>query len=82
MGIEAYYRYGTSRIASDAHQSTINKDAANVLNQAVIDEFKSVSGVDMDEELVNLMKYQTAYQANAKVITAVDKMLDTLLSIK
>jgi flagellar hook-associated protein 1 FlgK len=36
----------------------------------------------MDEELVNLMKYQTAYQANAKVITAIDKMLDTLLGMK
>ncbi len=82
QSVEAYYRYSTSSIASDAHQATINKDAATVLNQAITDEFKSVSGVDMDEELINLMKYQTAYQANAKVITAVDMMLDTLLSMK
>jgi len=42
----------------------------------------SVSGVDMDEELVNLMKYQTAYQASAKVISAIDEMVNTLLGMK
>lgn len=82
QGIEAFYRYSSSRIASDSHQATINKDAAELLNKTVTDEFKSVSGVDMDEELVNLMKYQTAYQASAKVITAVDEMINTLLGMK
>jgi flagellar hook-associated protein 1 FlgK len=82
QGIEDFYRYSSSRVAADAHQATINKDAAEVLNKTVMDEFKSVSGVDMDEELVNLMMYQTAYQANAKIITAVDRMIDTLLGMK
>jgi flagellar hook-associated protein 1 FlgK len=82
QGIEDFYRYSSSRVAADAHQATINKDAAEVLNKTVMDEFKSVSGVDMDEELVNLMMYQTAYQANAKLITAVDRMIDTLLGMK
>ena len=82
QGIESFYRYSSSRVATDAHQASINKDAANLLNKTVTDEFKSSSAVDMDEELVNLMKYQTAYQANAKVITAIDRMLDTLLNMK
>ena len=82
QGIEEFYRYSSSRVAADAHQASINKDAAELLNKTVNDEFKSVSGVDMDEELVNLMKYQTAYQANAKVITAIDQMINTLLGMK
>ncbi len=82
QGIESFYRYSSSRIASDSHQATVNKDAADLLNKTVTDEFKSVSGVDMDEELVNLMKYQTAYQASAKIITAVDEMINTLLGMK
>ncbi len=82
QNIESFYRYSSSRVASDANQATTNKDAALVLNKTISDEMKSVSGVDMDEELVNLMKYQTAYQANAKVITAVDKMIDTLLGMR
>ena len=82
QGIEEFYRYSSSRVAADAHQASINKDAAELLNKTVNDEFKAVSGVDMDEELVNLMKYQTAYQANAKVITAIDQMINTLLGMK
>jgi flagellar hook-associated protein 1 FlgK len=82
QGLEEFHRYSSAQIASDAHQSVINKEASQVLNKTITDEFKSVSAVDMDEELVNLMMYQTAYQANAKVITAIDKMIDTLLGMK
>ena len=41
-----------------------------------------MSGVNIDEELMNLMKYQTAYNANAKIISTIDQMLDTLLGLK
>jgi len=38
--------------------------------------------VNMDEEMTNLMKFQSGYQASAKVITTISKMLDTLMGIK
>jgi flagellar hook-associated protein 1 FlgK len=41
----------------------------------------SVSGVNLDEEAANLIKYQQAYQAAAQVMTTVAKLFDTLLSI-
>jgi len=41
---------------------------------------QSVAGVDNDEETLNLLTYQTAYQAAARVITAVDEALDTLIN--
>lgn len=47
--------------------------------QSRIDE---VSGVDLEQEAVNLMNYQKQYQAMAKVITVQDSMLDALLSIR
>ena len=37
-------------------------------------------GVNLDEELANLMVYQRSYEANARVIRAVDEMLDTLIN--
>jgi len=82
QGIESFYRFSSSRVAADAHQATINKESAELLNKTVSDQFKSVSGVDMDEELVNLMIYQTAYQANAKLITTIDQLMNTLLGMK
>jgi len=45
-------------------------------------EYNSVSKVSIDEELTNLIKYQTSYGAAAKIITTVDQMMQTLLGIK
>ena len=45
-------------------------------------EYNSVSKVSIDEELTNLIKYQTSYGAAAKLITTIDQMMQTLLGIK
>lgn len=45
-------------------------------------EYDSTSKVSIDEELTNLIKYQTSYGAAAKIITTVDQMMQTLLGIK
>ncbi|WP_324171179.1 flagellar hook-associated protein FlgK [Sulfurimonas sp.] len=45
-------------------------------------EYFSVSKVGLDEEMANLIKYQTAYGAAAKIITTIDQMMQTLLGIK
>jgi flagellar hook-associated protein 1 FlgK len=45
-------------------------------------QYTSVSGVNMDEEMTNLIKYQTSYGAAAKIITTVNAMMETLLGIK
>jgi len=42
---------------------------------------ESVSGVSLDEEMVNLVKFQAAYDAAAKMISMADEMLDSLMSI-
>ncbi len=42
----------------------------------------SVSGVSLDEEMTNMMKFQKAYEASARLISVVNQMLDTLLSIQ
>ena len=54
-------------------------------HEAIGDQFfaqrESVSGVSIDEEMTNLMQYQYGYQAASKIITTIDQMLETLLSI-
>jgi len=41
---------------------------------------RSNASVDLDEEMTNILAYQRAYQGAARVLTAVDEMLDTLIN--
>ena len=41
----------------------------------------AVSGVSMDEEVADLMKFQRAYQASSRVIGVIDTMLDSLINL-
>ncbi|NPA82758.1 MAG: flagellar hook-associated protein FlgK [Epsilonproteobacteria bacterium] len=77
-----FYSYFTSNMASNAENAKRSEDTSLALYNTVYKEFQSISGVNIDEELTNLIKYQTGYKANAKVITTIDKMLDVLLGIK
>ncbi len=80
--IEGYYRFLTTNIATDAEQMGVKHDANKALFNTVEQQYQSISGVSLDEELANLMKFQTAYSSNAKVLTTIDKMLDALIGIR
>ncbi|WP_336645815.1 flagellar hook-associated protein FlgK [Microbacterium sp. USHLN186] len=53
---------------------------SEVASVAAIGAQRSVAGVDGDEETISLLTYQTAYQAAARVLTAVDESLDVLIN--
>lgn len=56
-----------------------NRDAANTLLAQSQSNRDSVSGVNLDEEAANLIKFQQAYQASAQVITIARSLFTTLL---
>ncbi|CAD7287030.1 flagellar hook-associated protein FlgK [Campylobacter suis] len=80
--IEGYYRYLTTDIASDTESNNTLHETRKSLFKTAESEFQSISGVDTNEELTNLIRFQSSYGAAAKIITTVDEMLDTLLSLK
>ena len=80
--IEGFYRFITTQIATDGESANRNYETSTALFNTINSEFQSISGVNIDEELTDLMKFQAAYGANAKVITTIDQMLDTLLGLK
>jgi flagellar hook-associated protein 1 FlgK len=62
-------------------EAKISKAAqTNLLTQTKAAQ-QSVSGVNLDEEAANLLRYQQAYQAAAQIIKSASSMFDTLLSL-
>ncbi|MBL0687678.1 MAG: flagellar hook-associated protein FlgK [Sulfurospirillum sp.] len=80
--VEGFYRFITTNISTDGESANRSHETSSALFNTVNAEFQSISGVSTDEELVDLMKFQASYGANAKVITTIDQMLDTLLGLK
>lgn len=72
----------TTRVATETESVQLMTDTKTAVYESVQLEYSSVSQVNLDEELTNLMKFQTGYSANAKMITAIDQMITTLLGIK
>jgi flagellar hook-associated protein 1 FlgK len=79
--IYGYYSNITSNLANETQTISNKKETTQTLLNSVSKEYYSVAGVNIDDELINLEKYQRGYQANAKVITTINKMLDALFSI-
>jgi flagellar hook-associated protein 1 FlgK len=79
-GADATYRglIGTLGVESQATRRRADMQASVVTQ--VNDAATSVRGVSIDEELGNLVASQQAYAASARVLTAVDEMLDTLIT--
>lgn len=55
-------------------------DNQELLTSQLDSRRQSVSGVSIDEELTNMVRFQQAYNAAARLITAVDEMLDALIN--
>lgn len=62
-----------------ANDQMANHDSVQAM---LLNRRDSVSGVSMEEEMSNLIGFQKAYQAAARIVTTVDQMLDELLNMK
>jgi flagellar hook-associated protein 1 FlgK len=69
------------QVASDTNASTQNQTNAGEILKQTQTLRDQVSGVSLDEEAASLLKFQSAYQANAKYFSAVDNLLTTLLNL-
>lgn len=80
--ISGYFRYIASKVASQTEGTQITQETKEAVYNSIKKEYKTISEVSVDDELVNLIKFQTGYSANAKMISAIDEMITTLLGIK
>lgn len=78
---ESFMRAVTIGIAITAGYYADRAETQQTLTDAIGEQRMSVSGVSMDEETINLIRYQQSYQAAAKLISVIDEMLSTIINM-
>lgn len=68
-------------VGSKTHELDVTSLAQNSMVTQVVASQQAVSGVNLDEEAANLMRYQKAYQAAAKAMQIANAMFDTMMSL-
>lgn len=69
-------------VSSDKESNEFLLTTQETIQQSLENTYNELTKVDSDEEMINLIKFQAAYSANAKIITAIDEMLQVLLGLK
>jgi flagellar hook-associated protein 1 FlgK len=75
-----FYAGFIATIGSDTKQANEMSTNQNLVVAHLQTQQQSYSGVSLDEEATDMLRFQRAYQAAARVITTVDEMLDTLIN--
>jgi flagellar hook-associated protein FlgK len=78
---EAYIER-VNQVGNVARQAAISEQALEVVHQQAQDDRDNISGVSLDEEASTLVRFQQAYQANAKVMQTAMSMFDAILQIR
>ncbi len=78
---EAYIER-VSEVGSVAQQASISRDALQVVYQQALEARDGLAGVSLDEEAAALVRFQQAYQANAKVMQVAGDLFDAILAVR
>ena len=80
ISLNAYYNSAMSRLGSDSESMDYMADAQDDLITQIVSWRSSTSGVDWNEELTNMIKFQQGYSACSRCLTTMDEMLDKLIN--
>ena len=76
-----FYNSLVSDVGIAVQSAQMNYDHQTAMASSLDNYRESISGVSLDEEMVNLIKFQHAYDAAAKLISAVDEMMNTVMNM-
>src|SRR5262249_22217004 len=79
--LSAYMRQVVSQPGEAADDAKSLKDGQDVVYSSLQQRFNNSAGVNIDEEMANLLSLQNSYAANARVLSTVKDMFQTLLNM-
>lgn len=71
----------TSNLGIDTRTFENRTESQNLLINSLGQRRESISGVNMDEELINLVKFQRAFEASSKTIQVYDEVIQTIINM-
>jgi len=74
-----YYNGVMAELASTSSAAENAVEASDVISRSLQAQWEATSGVSLDEETLQLMRYQRAFQGAARVVTVVDELIQQLL---
>ena len=80
VSIAEYYRGVITSMGSQAQENIRMEEAFGKTETELIELHRSVAGVNIDEEMLNMLQFQHAWNAAARFLTYVDEMLTVLFS--
>ena len=79
--LEGYFKNTINRVGVQCQTAKQTVDNQIKSLKGFLERRLSISGVNLDEEAINLVQFQHAFQANSKVITTVDQLLDVVINL-
>jgi len=81
QGLSDYYTNYIGALAIHAQNASNDLSANTTIQSTLSAQQQSVSGVSMDEETVNMMQYQRAFEGSAKYISTINQMMQDVLNL-
>jgi flagellar hook-associated protein 1 FlgK len=75
------YQTTVNELATASDSAKTSAEAASAVKDTLTAQREALSGVSLDEEAVNLMRQQRAFQGAARLISAVDELMQTVLNM-
>ena len=79
--LDQAYEAMVFRVANEASTAASIRDGYQAFNDSLLSQREQYSGVSIDEETVQIMKFQQSYQAAARMISTVDELMQVLISL-
>lgn len=77
---QSFYRGLIGQLGVDGEESNLLKTNTEIIRLTVENNRASMSSVSLDEEMTNMIMFQQAYNANARMITVIDETLDKIIN--
>ncbi len=81
QSLSDYYNDTIANLGTEIEVARSNRQNQELLKEQIDNQREAVSGVSLDEEMTNLIKYQRSLEASTKIVKVVDEILNTVINM-